>query len=303
MTSHADGGAVTSHADGGAATSHPDGRAAGYRATHTLPLRTELKRQFKRRRTHLALGFLALLPVILAIAFAIGGSDSSGSGGVDLIELGTTGGVNFTVFCLFMSVGFLLIVVVALFFGDSVASEASWSSLRYLLAIPVPRSRLLQQKAIVSAALSALAILILFGVALTLGTALYGTGPLVTPFGDSLGYGEAVGRLLVALAFIAVNLTWVAGLALLLSVLTDAPLGAVGGTVMVSILVQILDQITALGHWRDYLPGHFSFAWTRLLAPTVDWHDIVVGSFSALAYAAVFGLLAWQRFAVKDITS
>ncbi|WP_051637504.1 ABC transporter permease [Rhodococcus sp. UNC363MFTsu5.1] len=293
---------VTSDADGGTVASHADGRAAGYRATHTLPLRTELKRQFKRRRTRLALGFLALLPVILAVAFAIGGSDS-GSGAVDLIELGTRGGVNFTVFCLFMSVGFLLIVVVALFFGDSVASEASWSSLRYLLAIPVPRSRLLQQKAIVSAALSALAILILFGVALTLGTALYGTGPLVTPFGDSLGYGEAVGRLLAALAFIAVNLTWVAGLALLLSVLTDAPLGAVGGTVMVSILVQILDQITALGHWRDYLPGHFSFAWTRLLAPTVDWHDIVVGSFSALAYAAAFGLLAWQRFAVKDITS
>ncbi|MFD4183210.1 ABC transporter permease [Rhodococcus sp. NPDC058514] len=301
-TSHADGGAVTSHADGGAVTSHADGRAAGYRATHTLPLRTELTRQFKRRRTHLALGFLALLPVILAVAFAIGGSNSE-SGAVDLIELGTRGGVNFTVFCLFMSVGFLLIVVVALFFGDSVASEASWSSLRYLLAIPVPRGRLLQQKAIVSAALSGLAILILFGVALALGTTLYGTGPLVTPFGDSLGYGEAVGRLLLALAYIAVNLTWVAGLALLLSVLTDAPLGAVGGTVMVSILVQILDQITALGQWRDYLPGHFSFAWTRLLAPTVDWHDIVVGSFSALAYAAVFGLLAWQRFAVKDITS
>lgn len=293
---------TSTHADGGAVTSHADGRAAGYRATHTLPLRTELKRQFKRRRTHLALGFLALLPVILAVAFAIGGSNSE-SGSVDLIELGTRGGVNFTVFCLFMSVGFLLIVVVALFFGDSVASEASWSSLRYLLAIPVPRSRLLQQKAIVSAALSAMAILILFGVALALGTALYGTGPLVTPFGDSLGYGEAVGRLLVALAYIAVNLTWVAGLALLLSVLTDAPLGAVGGTVMVSILVQILDQITALGQWRDYLPGHFSFAWTRLLAPTVDWHDIVVGSFSALAFAAVFGLLAWQRFAVKDITS
>ncbi|GAA4480925.1 ABC transporter permease subunit [Rhodococcus olei] len=279
-----------------------DGRAPGYRARRTLPLRTELVRQCKRRRTHVALGFLAALPLVLMLAFAIGGGGSS-TGTTDLIELATRGGVNFTVFTLLMSVGFLLIVVVALFFGDAVASEASWSSLRYLLAIPVPRSRLLQQKAIVSAVLSVAALLLLVGVALAAGTAAYGTGPLVTPFGDSLGYAEAVGRLAAGLGYVAVNLTWVAGLALLLSVLTDAPLGAVGGTVMVSILVQILDQITALGHWRDYLPGHFSFAWTRFLAPTVDWHDVVVGSFSALAYATVFAAAAWLRFARKDITS
>lgn len=279
-----------------------DGRAPGYRARRTLPLRTELVRQCKRRRTQLALGFLAALPLILVLAFTIGGSEAS-SDTTDLIALATSGGVNFTVFTLLMSVGFLLIVVVALFFGDAVASEASWSSLRYLLAIPIPRSRLLQQKAIVSAMLSVAALVLLFAVALGVGTLVYGAAPLVTPFGDSLGYGEAVGRLGLALLYIAVNLIWVAGLALLLSVLTDAPLGAVGGAVMVSILVQILDQITALGSWRDYLPGHFSFAWSRLLAPTVDWHDIVIGSFSALAYGTLFAVIAWQRFEAKDITS
>ncbi len=279
-----------------------DGRAGGYRARRTLPLRTELVRQCKRRRTHLALGFLASLPLVLVLAFTVGGTESD-SGASGLIELATRGGVNFTVFTLLMSVGFLLIVVVALFFGDAIASEASWSSLRYLLAIPVPRNRLLQQKAIVSAALSITALLLLVAVALAVGTAVYGTSPLVTPFGDSLGYGEATARLALALGYIAVNLIWVAGLALLLSVLTDAPLGAVGGTVMVSILVEILDQITALGPWRDYLPGHFSFAWTRFLAPSIDWHDIVVGSFSALAYGTVFAVAAWVRFARKDITS
>ena len=45
-----------------------------------------------------------------------------------------------------MSAGFLLVVAVALFCGDTVASEAGWSSLRYLLAAPVPRTRLLRQK-------------------------------------------------------------------------------------------------------------------------------------------------------------
>lgn len=283
-------------------TTHTDGRASGYHAGKTLPFRTELRRQFGRRRTQFAIGFLALLPVILAIAFAVGNSSAdSDTGG--LIELGTRGGVNFTVFALFMSVGFLLIVVVSLFFGDSVASEASWSSLRYLLAIPVPRTRLLVQKALVSATLSIAAVVVLVLVSLILGTALYGAEPLVTPFGDGLPYVDALGRLAIAVAYIGVNLLWVAGLAMLLSVLTDAPLGAVGGAVMTSILFQILDQITALGSLRNYLPGHYANSWTDALQPTISWNDMFVGSFSALAYAAVFGVIAWRVFATKDITS
>ena len=59
---------------------------------------------------------------------------------------------------LFFSASFLLIVVISLFFGDTIASEASWSSLRYLLAMPVPRIRLLRQKVLVAGLLSVLAL-------------------------------------------------------------------------------------------------------------------------------------------------
>ena len=282
-------------------TAHADGRVDGFRPAATLTIATELRRQARRRRTQLAVGFLALLPAILAAAFAIGGGNGTGASG--LIDLATRGAVNFTTFCLLMSVGFLLVVVVALFFGDSIASEASWSSLRYLLTIPIPRSRLLAQKAVVSGVLSVVAIGVLVVSGLTVGALAYGTGPLVTPFGDSLAVPEALGRLAIALGYVIVGLAWVAGLALLLSVWTDAPLGAVGGTVMVAILAQILDQITALRDLRDFLPGHFGYAWTRAFAPTIDWNDIVLGAFSSVAYAAVFGVLAWIHFSRKDITS
>ncbi|KQU06182.1 ABC transporter permease [Rhodococcus sp. Leaf7] len=281
---------------------HLDGRVVGYDASSTLSVRTEITRQFTRRRTQLALGFLALLPVIMAIAFTVGGSDSATASG-SLIDLGTQSGVNFLVFALFVSVGFLLIVVVALFFGDSIASEASWSSLRYLLAVPVPRGRLLRQKAVVSTILSLAALMTLVLVSLILGSVLYGVGSLVSPFGDALSFGLSIGRLAIGVVFIAINLSWVAGLALALSVTTDAPLGAVGGTVMVSILAQILDQITALGSLRNFLPGHYSTSWTGVLSPTLAWNDLLDGAFSSLAYATVFGIIAWRRFATKDITS
>ena len=108
--------------------------------------------------------------------------------------------------------------------------------------------------------------------------------------------------LLVAI-YIAVQLSWVARLALQLSVSTDAPLGAVGGAVMVSIVSRILDQITALEGLRDYLPTHFANVWAALLSNDVDWGDMTRGAFSALTYAAVFMAAALYRLHRKDITS
>ncbi|GAB2921415.1 ABC transporter permease subunit [Rhodococcus aerolatus] len=285
-----------------------DGRARGYRASRTLGVRTELRRQLTRRRTQVSLGFLVLLPFLLAIAFTFGdssggGGGGGGRGGSGLVDLATSGGLNFTVFTVFASVGFLLVVVVALFFGDSVASEASWSSLRYLLAVPVPRSRLLQQKAVVAALVALAGLVLLPVVALALGTVVYGTGPLVSPVGDALPFGTGLLRLLVVVGYTAVQLSWVAGLAMLLSVATDAPLGAVGGAVMATILSEILDAIPALSGVAWVLPTHYSFAFTGALTAELDWDQMTRGALSALLYATAFGTAAWLRFRRKDITS
>ncbi|MFN2478319.1 MAG: ABC transporter permease [Pseudonocardiaceae bacterium] len=278
------------------------GAAPGYRATTTLPLRVELVRQLRRRRTVLTLGFLALLPFLLWLAFRIG-RDGRNRGGATLADLATASGLNFVVFTLFSTVSFLLVVVVALFFGDTVASEASWSSLRYLLTAPVPRGRLLRQKAVVAALLSVFALVLLPAVAMAVGVIAYGAGDLVSPTGQSLAFLPAGSRLALVPAYLVLQLAWVAGLALLLSVSTDAPLGAVGGAVMVSILSQILETINALGDLRDYLPTRFNSAWADLLASPIDWTHLASGAFSGLAYATVFGLAAWRRFATKDIVS
>lgn len=278
------------------------GPAAGYRAERTLPIRVEVARQLRRRRTQITLGFLVVLPFLLLIAFKVGNGSSNRNSG-ELVDLATQSGANFTVFAMFASGSFLLVVVVALFFGDTVASEASWSSLKYLLAIPVPRGRLLRQKAIVAGLLSLAGLIVLPAVSLVVGLLWYGSGNLVSPTGDALSFGVAIGRIGLAVVYLAVNLLWVAGLALLLSVSTDAPLGAVGGAVLVSILSQILDSITALGGLREYLPTHWVYAWADLLSGTIDWGDMIRGVLSALVYAVIFFAAAARRFSTKDITS
>jgi len=275
---------------------------APHRPGRTLPVRVELVRQLRRRRTQVAFGLTALLPVVLWVAFSLA-DDGPPTASLNLVDLAMGSGTNFATFALFASASFLLVVVVALFFGDTVAAEASWSSLRYLLAAPIPRARLLRQKAVVAGVLSTAVLLVLPLVALVVGTLAYGSGDLVSPTGESLDYWTAVGRVLLGAVYVAVQLSWVAALALLLSVSTDAPLGAVGGAVMAAIVSQILNQITALEDLRDYLPTRYSTAWADLLSAQVDWAGMTRGLFSSLTYALVLGALAVWRFQRKDVTS
>ena len=282
--------------------------AAGYRPSATLPILAEVRRQASRRRTQLALGFMVLLPLIILVAFEFGGDgedDGDNGGGAfgSLVDLATSGGLNFALFCLAVSAGFLLVVVVALCCGDTVASEASWGSLRYLLAIPVPRARLLGVKLIVALGSSLAALLLLASTSLLAGTLRYGWHPLGSTVAAAVPPGEGLLRLLGVLAYLAVSMLVVAGLAVLLSVLTDAALGAVGGAVLLWILSSILDQITALGALRTVLPTHYSDAWLGLLSTPPQVDDLVKGAIIAICYATVFWSLAFWRFTRKDITS
>ena len=277
--------------------------ASGYRAGRTLPLRVELVRQLKRRRTLVMFGILAVLPFVLVAAFAIGGEPDGGGDRITLMDTATASGANFAAVNLFVSAGFLLVIPVALFCGDTVASEASWSSLRYLLAAPVPRARLLWSKLVVGLGLSLAAMVLLPLVALAVGTAAYGWGPLQIPTGGSLDTGTAAQRLLVVVAYVFVSQLVTAGLAFWLSVKTDAPLGAVGGAVGLTIVGNVLDAVTALGDWRHFLPAHWQFAWADAVQPRAEWSGMIQGTAISVTYALVLFALAFRAFARKDVVS
>jgi ABC-2 type transport system permease protein len=277
--------------------------APGYRPGRTLRLRVEARRQLRRRRTIVVGALLAALPLILIAAFAIGGTPSGGRNGPTLIDTATASGANFTATCLFVSAGFVLVVPVALFCGDTVASEAGWSSLRYLLAAPVPRARLLAVKLTVALGFSAVALVLLPAVALVAGTIAYGWGDLQLPTGGVLSSGSALPRLAVVVGYIFVGQLVTAALAFWLSTVTDAPLGAVGGAVGLTIVGNVLDAVTALGSWRDVLPAHWQFSWLDAVQPTMQWNGMVQGTSVAVSYAVVLTALAFRGFRTKDIVS
>jgi ABC-2 type transport system permease protein len=267
-----------------------------------LPLRAEIGRQLRRRRTIGIFIVLIVLPLVLLLAFWLG-NDGSDSGERGFVDLAQESGANLVVFTLFASTSFLLIVIVALFAGDTVPSEASWASLRYLLAAPVRRERLLRQKLVVAALSSVVALVFLPAWTLVVGGIAYGWGPYVGPTGSQIGWPEFALRLLIIVGYLLLELSVVGAFAFMLGVLTDAPLAAVGGAVLLMILCAILDSITALGSIREGLPGHYAYAWADALAPTIDYSDMITGALWSLGYAIIAVWFAVWHFLRKDITS
>jgi len=286
------------------ATSAGTGAAAGYRPERTLRLGVELRRQFKRRRTIGVFALMAALPLILIGALQLGGAEEAEENArVNLVDVATSSGLNLTLFVLFATSGFFLVVVFALFFGDTVASEASWGSLRYALATPVPRARLLRQKWLAALLLSVGAMVLLVVVALVAGGVAYGFDDVQTPVGVALEQQTALLRLAGMVGYLAVHLLVVGTLAFWLSTVTDAPLAAVGGAVFTTVVFAVLEQVEQLGGIRDWFPTAFNVAWTDLLQTPVDSGDLFRGVVQGLAWSALFTALAVRHFARKDVTS
>lgn len=264
-----------------------------------LPVRAELGRQLGRRRTQAAFAIIIALPLLLVGAFEFGSRGTSAT----LADLATRGAGNITVFGLFAASGFLFGVLTALFCGDPVPAEASWSSLRYLLAAGIPRARLLTRKLTVAAFTSVVALVVFPVVSVLAGGLAFGWGGFVSVDGSILGWHVLWWRLVLVIAYIAVTLLPVGAIAAWFGVWTDAPLGAVGGAVLVSILSTILDSITALGGARQVLPTHFDAAWFDLLGPSITWDQVSRGTLWAVIWAVVVLVAAFQHFLRKDILS
>lgn len=280
------------------------GAAAGYRPGRTLRLAVELRRQFARRRTLGVVALMVALPLLLIAALKLGASEEAGENNrINLVDVATASGLNFTLFVLFATTGFFLVVVYALFFGDTVASEAQWGALRYTLATPVPRMRLLRQKWLAALVLSVGALLTLTAVSVLAGSIAFGFGAIETPVGVTLSQGEGFVRLAGMLGYLAVHLLVVGTLAFWFSTITDAPLAAVGGAVFTMFVFAILDQVEQLGSLRDWFPTAGEFAWVDLLQTPVSDGDLFRGVVQSLVYAAGFTALGFRHFARRDVTS
>jgi ABC-2 type transport system permease protein len=264
-------------------------------------LRSELKIIFGRRRNMAGLGVLAVVPVILAISVRL--SSPSGDGGVDIIS-GITGNGLFVAFAaLALELPLFLPLAVSAISGDSVAGEANLGTLRYLLAIPAGRTRLLVIKytAIVIFALVATLIVALVGT--IMGLALFGGGDMTLLSGTQTSMADGLWRLLLSSFYLAAQFSALGAIGLFVSTLTEQPLGATIAIVLVDVLMFILDSISQLDWLHPWLLTHWWTAFGDLLRDPMATESIQRGLITAVVYAGVFWLAAWARLSTKDVSS
>lgn len=264
-------------------------------------LRSELKIIFGRRRNLAGMGVLAVVPVILAVAVRV---SAPGQGDGPPFVSAITGNGLFVAFAaLALELPLFLPLAVSAISGDAVAGEANLGTLRYLLAIPAGRTRLLVIKyaAIVIFALAATFLVAIVGV--IMGLALFGGGDMTLLSGTQTSMADGMWRLALSSLYLAAQFSALGAIGLFVSTLTEQPIGATIAIVLVNVFMFILDSISQLAWLHPWLLTHWWTAFADLLRDPIATESIERGLITALVYASVFWLAAWARLSTKDISS
>ncbi|WP_029137358.1 ABC transporter permease [Nakamurella lactea] len=264
-------------------------------------LRSELRLIFGRRRNIAGLAVLALVPIIIAVAVKV--SAPRPGDGPDFFASITGNGLFVPLAALTVEITLFLPLAIAVIAGDSIAGEANLGTLRYLLTVPVNRTRLLAVKYAAITIFAVAATMLITVVGLVIGVALFHGGSMTLLSGNQIGFGGGLLRVLGATVYLAVQLAALGAIGLFLSSLTEQPIAAMAGLVVMTVVMYILDSIPQLGWLGPWLLTHRFTAFGDLLRSPVAWDTLRQGVICAASYALIFWLASWARFAGKDITS
>jgi ABC-2 type transport system permease protein len=280
-------------------------------------IRVELAKLVRRPRSWVSLILLCGLPVLVAVFVAVTHLAPPPGQGPALLSAVLSSGSLYPAAALAIVLPIFLPVAVAVVAGDSIAGEAGSGTLRYLLARPVGRTRLLAAKLVALVVYTLSAVILIAVTAYLTGIALFGAQPVTaTPGGLTTSNIAATSlsgsgltpsgialRTVGAVAFIAVSMLGVGAIALFLSTVTDSALGAALGALAALITSEVLVTLNAASAVDPYLPTRYWLAWIDFFRDPIVWRNIERGFAVQGVYVVVFLAASWAHFATKDITS
>jgi ABC-2 type transport system permease protein len=247
-----------------------------------------------------------VFPVVIGIALRVAAphpqGGGNGPGATFFNQLAGNG-----VFLAFIALSTLLIlvlpVVVAVVAGDSVAGEAGYGTLRYLLAVPAGRTRLLAVKFAAIVVFGLAATFIVSAVSLAVGAALFPVGPVTLLSGATVPLAEGLLRVLFVTLYVAAAMAALGAIGLAISTLTEHAIGAIAAIAILVVTSEVVDQVPQLAAIGPYLPTHWWLSFDSILRAPVDTSTLLKGLLSFGVYAVLFGSFAWARFTSADVTS
>ncbi|HSZ43541.1 MAG TPA: ABC transporter permease subunit [Trebonia sp.] len=294
----------------------------------------ELFKLVRRLRTWVSVALICGLPLLVAVFIAVTHLAPPPGQGSAFLSAVLDDGQLYPAAALALVLPVFLPVSVAVVAGDSIAGEASSGTLRYLLARPVGRTRLLVAKLISVSTFVLLAVIAVTITSYATGVLILGPsrasavgtgsgfsgsiapgaggaptaglsagGSITSLSGAPLTFVELIERVLGAMAFITVSMLGVAAIAIFLSTIADSAMGAALGALAVLIASEVLVTLNAASAVQPYLPTRYWLAWIDFFRQPIFWPDIQRGFAIQAVYVVVFLGAAWANFATRDITS
>ena len=256
---------------------------------------------FRRVRTRVLLFVLAAVPVAVAVAVRLSGEGPSPGQGPRFFDQITNNGVFAALVGLTVTLPFFLPLAVAIIAGDAVAGEANLGTLRYVLSRPCGRTRLLVLKGTTVTLFCFVATFAVALAGLIAGAILFPIGDVTTLSGTTLSLAAGTLRIGLAAVLVALSLLGLAAIGMFISTLTDAPVGAMAGTVGVAVLSGVLDAVPALSWLHPFLLTHYWLSFGDVLRSPVYWNQIVLNLVVQAVTVGIFATAAWARFTSKDV--
>lgn len=260
--------------------------------------RWELRKLRSQKRTFLGLGAAALVPIIFVVALVIRGDSPNDVAFGKYVH--DTGLAIPLVILLFGSI-WMFPLITALVAGDIIATEDRNQTLKTILTRSVERQQVFAGKTLATLTYAVAAIAVTGVVALLAGILASGFNSIVTLSGTRVSATEGLVLVGASLAVYLIPIAAIACVGLLLSTVFRNSAAAIVGTLMFSLLVQLIGILPGLEGLHPYLLSTQYNAWQGLLRSPIDWAPIIRAAWVCALYGVPALVAAGLVFLRRDV--
>jgi len=261
--------------------------------------RWELAKLRHQKRTYLGLGASAIVPILFVVTLHFRHNRHGGDFAFSSY-LNRTGLAVPLVILLFGAI-WMFPLITALVAGDIFASEDHNGTLKTILTRSLERWQIFAGKALVAFTYAVVAILLGGTIAVIAGSIQSGFNPLQSLSGTIVSAPKALGLVYASLLVYLIPIATIVCIGLLLSTVTRNSAAAVVGTLMISLLFQLIGILPGLGGTKPYLLSTQFNAWQGLLRSPIDWAPIIRAAWVCALYGLPSLFVAYLAFLRRDV--
>ncbi len=261
--------------------------------------RWELFKLRYQKRTYLGLGAAVLVPILFVVATGL--RHGSGPSDVPFGDYIHRSGLAIPLVILLFGAVWLFPLITALVAGDIFASEDHNGTLKTILTRSKQRDEIFAGKALAAATYAIAAIALDGLVAVVAGSLESGFNSLQSLSGTTVTAWKALELVCGSLLVYLMPIFAVVCIGLLLSAVTRNSAAAVVGTLMVSLLIQLVGILPGLSGLQPYLLSTQFNAWQGLLRTPIDWEPIVRAAWVCALYGVPALVAAYLVFLRRDV--